>query len=43
MQRQAIRWTFLGSGMTHRNFLETLEAVRPGARTKVEEIAPAFC
>jgi len=43
VQRQAIRWTFLGSGMTHRNFLETLDAVRPGARTKVEEIAPAFC
>ena len=43
VQRQAIRWTFLGSGMTHRNFLETLDAVRPGARAKVEEIAPAFC
>jgi hypothetical protein len=42
-QRQAIRWTFLGSGMTHHNFLETLEAVRPGARARMEEIAPAFC
>ena len=43
VQRQAIRWTFLGSGMTHRNFLDTLGTVRPGARAKVEEIAPAFC
>lgn len=43
VQRQANRWTFLGSGMTHASFLGTLEYVRPAARRKVEEMAPAFC
>ncbi len=43
VQRQATRWTFLGSGMTHRNFLATVEALRPAARARIDEIAPAFC
>jgi hypothetical protein len=43
VQQQAVRWTFLGSGMTHQNFLATLEDLSPEARKKVEEIAPAFC
>jgi hypothetical protein len=43
VQRQAMRWTFLGSGMTHRNFLATVEALRPAARAKIDEMAPAFC
>jgi len=43
VQQQAVRWTFLGSGMTHPNFLATLEDLRQGAREKVEQIAPAFC
>jgi P-aminobenzoate N-oxygenase AurF len=42
-QRQANRWTYLGSGMTHPNFLATLENLAPEARTRVEQIAPAFC
>jgi hypothetical protein len=42
-QLQANRWTYLGSGMTHRNFLSTLGALRPAARTKLEQISPAFC
>lgn len=41
-QRQAIRWTYLGSGMTHPNFLATLEDLRPAARVKVQEISGAF-
>lgn len=42
-QQQAIRWTFLGSGMTHPRFLETLERLRPAARRRVEEeVAPVF-
>jgi hypothetical protein len=32
VQHQAQRWTFLGSGMTHRNFLATLQDLRPAAR-----------
>ncbi|MCU0727555.1 MAG: hypothetical protein MUE73_17495 [Planctomycetes bacterium] len=43
VQRQAQRWTFLGSGMTHRNVLATVEYLHAEARAKLEEIAPAFC
>ena len=43
VQRQATRWTFLGSGMTHANFLATVEALRPAARVRVDAMAPAFC
>ncbi len=43
VQQQALRWTFLGSGMTHENFLSILEDLNPAARRKVEEIAKAFC
>jgi hypothetical protein len=42
-QTQANRWTYLGSGMTHPNFLATLERLAPEARARVERIAPAFC
>jgi hypothetical protein len=42
-QQQAMRWTFLGSGMTHPRFLQTIEGIAPGARAQVEEMAPAFC
>jgi len=42
-QHQALRWTFLGSGMTHRRFLETLALVTPTARATVEALAPTFC
>jgi hypothetical protein len=41
-QHQALRWTFLGSGMTHRRFLETLALVTPTARATVEALAPTF-
>jgi hypothetical protein len=43
VQRQANRWTYLGSGMTHERVLETLEALTPKARQHVESISPAFC
>lgn len=42
-QRKATRWTYLGSGMTHRNFLTTLQMLSPAARQRVEQVAPAFC
>jgi|SRR5262245_13242732 len=31
-QHQALRWTFLGSGMTHANFLSTQERLSPALR-----------
>jgi hypothetical protein len=43
IQTQAIRWTYLGSGMTHPKFLETLGDISPAARANIEEMAPAFC
>jgi hypothetical protein len=43
VQHQANRWTYLGSGMTHPNFLATLESLQPSARERVEQIALAFC
>ena len=38
-QHQALRWTFLGSGMSHPNFLASLGALRPAARDRVEQMA----
>jgi hypothetical protein len=43
VQRQANRWTYLGTGMTHENVLETLESLTPKARQRVESISPVFC
>jgi len=42
-QHQALRWTFLGSGMTHPNFLATLERLSPALRQRIEQVAPVFC
>jgi hypothetical protein len=43
VQQQANRWTYLGSGMTHPNFLATLARIHPDSRERIEQIAPAFC
>jgi hypothetical protein len=43
VQRQANRWTYLGSGMTHPEFLNSLGRMSPALREKVERVAPAFC
>jgi len=43
IQTQAIRWTYLGSGMTHPKFLETVGDLRPAARANIEQMARAFC
>lgn len=42
VQQQATRWTYLGSGMTHENFLATLDLLSPTGRQRVMEIAPAL-
>jgi hypothetical protein len=41
-QRRALRWTYLGSGMTHPRFVETLRALDPQSGRRVAEVAPAF-
>jgi hypothetical protein len=43
VQHQANRWTYLGTGMTHPNFLATVGRFSLAARRRLEEVAPAFC
>jgi hypothetical protein len=43
VQHQANRWTYLGTGMTHPKFLETVGALSPEWKAKLEEIGPLFC
>jgi hypothetical protein len=41
-QQQATRWTFLGTGMSHKNFLTVADLVKPGAAAQLEQIVPLF-
>lgn len=41
-QHQAMRWTFLGSGMSHRRFLQTVETLSPAQRTRLTDVIPLF-
>ena len=43
VQRRANRWTYLGSGMTHPEFLGTVGKLDPEQRLRLEGVAPAFC
>lgn len=43
VQQQAVRYTFLGSGMTHPTFLEVVGRLHPSARERIEHAAVAFC
>ncbi len=40
---KGMRWTYLGTGMTHPNFLDTVQNIKPEARAQIEQMAPAFC
>ncbi len=42
-QHQAMRWTFLGSGLTHPRLKATLETLTPEGARKIAAVAPAFC
>ncbi len=42
VQHQSLRWTFLGSGMTHPRFVETLERLGGDHAARVAEVALAF-
>lgn len=41
-QTQAYRWTFLGSGMTHPNFIQTLSSLSKAAAVRVSEMLLNF-
>jgi hypothetical protein len=43
IQEQANRWTYLGTGMSHPNFLATLGKLSPASKARIEQIAPVFC
>lgn len=43
IQHQANRWTYLGSGMTHPNFLATLGKLSAEKRNMIEQASSAFC
>ena len=40
---KGMRWTYLGTGMTHPNFLDTVQNIKPEARAQIQQMAPAFC
>ena len=42
IQRQALRWTYLGSAMAHQQFLQTVGEINPEARTQIEEMSKSF-
>lgn len=43
VQHQANRWTYIGSGMTHPNFLSTLGDLSASKRQMIEGMSPGFC
>ena len=43
VQLQANRWTFIGSGMVHPKFLETMERLGAENKKRMIEAAPLFC
>jgi hypothetical protein len=40
---KGMRWTYLGTGMTHANFLATVEQISPKGKKQIEAMAPMFC
>ena len=41
-QHQALRWTYLGSGLVHPKFRATLGAISPEGLARIDAAAPAF-
>ncbi|MGD9882492.1 MAG: hypothetical protein AB7F22_31535 [Reyranella sp.] len=42
VQHQAMRWTYLGSGISHPNFLRSVEALAPAQAARLAEVAGVF-
>jgi len=40
---KGMRWTYLGTGMTHANFLATVEQISPEGKKQIEAMARLFC
>ena len=41
-QHQAMRWTYLGSGISHPNFLRSVEALSPAQAARLADTATVF-
>ncbi len=42
-QHQANRWTYIGTGITHPKFLETIGALSPEQQERLVGVGPVFC
>jgi len=42
-QHQALRWTFIGSGMTHPRFMQTMQRISPAGAESVRKMAQRYC
>ncbi len=43
IQEQSYRWTFIGSGITHTQFVETFKQVSPAQQVRLLEVAEIYC
>src|SRR5262249_43831491 len=41
-QHQALRWTYIGSGLVHPQFRAALDRLGHGARERLDKVAPVF-
>jgi len=42
-QHQALRWTYIGSGLTHRQFRATMAALSLAELDRLDKLAPQYC
>jgi hypothetical protein len=42
-QERSYRWTFIGSGVTHSQFVETFKQISPARQYRLSEIAEIYC
>jgi hypothetical protein len=42
-QHQALKWTYLGSGLTHKQFRTTLGALSRAELARIDALAPQYC
>lgn len=43
VQERSYRWTFVGSGLTHPQFMETFNRVSPARQARLSKMAEAYC
>jgi hypothetical protein len=43
VQERSYRWTFIGSGVTHSQFIDTFKQISPARQYRLSEIAEIYC